>query len=557
MGTETRAAAYVRGSGTRRLVFAREVGPDDADADGVAVAAGAIALGGGAIAGVHGPAALLAHGALAAQPEHKVDGAAPPLLTPPTGCSDTLPVPADWALVPPGLGAGDRFRLLFVTSTERHARSDSIGTYNRFVRERAAAGHAAIRPYAGGFRVVGSTSSVDARDNTCMRGTGVRVHWLNGAKVADDSNDFYDGTWDDRTHPRFEDGSAAPGTLLVYTGSWTSGSRHQSNPLGAGNGNARFGRVGADQAGSPMNAGHRGSANTGRFYGLSPVFRVVERIAVVSDGICARTAAVRAALLARVQANDASVATCAQVTDAHLAALAGTLDLAGEGLAVLAPGDFAGLGGIAALDLSGNALAGLLPGTFAGLDATLTGLDLSDNALSFLPARVFEHLTGLTALDLAGNPGSDGFAPDAAAGPAGGLDAVSGATVRLGLDGAEAGGEDPWGTNVARAWTRPSGTGGTLADTNTARASFAAPVTGDAQAPVFRLAVTGRGGDFTATDDVTVRVAAGPRIERVRFATRPASGGGPRTWRGRASRWRSASTGRSRWTPQAGRPRSA
>ncbi len=145
-----------------------------------------------------------------------------------------------------------------------------------------------------------------------------------------------------------------------------------------------------------MNAGRQASTGLGRFYGLSQVFRVDSRPAPrpPSGGICPRTAQVRAALLAQVMANEGSVSSCAQVTDAHLGALTGTLDLSGAGIAVLAPGDFAGLGGIAALDLSGNALAGLLSGTFDGLDATLTRLDLSDNALSFLPARIFEDLTG-------------------------------------------------------------------------------------------------------------------------------------------------------------------
>ncbi len=47
VGRYTRAATYVRGSGTTRLVFAWEVGQGDADADGISVAAGELALGGG------------------------------------------------------------------------------------------------------------------------------------------------------------------------------------------------------------------------------------------------------------------------------------------------------------------------------------------------------------------------------------------------------------------------------------------------------------------------------------------------------------------------------
>ena len=60
----------------------------------------------------------------------------------------------------------------------------------------------ANRPFASQYRVVGSTSSVDARTNTGTTGTGVPIYWLNGNKVADNYADFYDGNWDDETNAR-------------------------------------------------------------------------------------------------------------------------------------------------------------------------------------------------------------------------------------------------------------------------------------------------------------------------------------------------------------------
>ena len=249
----------------------------------------------------------------------------------------------------------------------------------------------------------------------------------------------------------------------------------------------------------------------------------------LTAGICARTAPLRDKLVDLVNdvPGNGAVTNCSLVTGAHLAALRGTLDVSGEDIGTLKPGDFAGLGAVVEVDLSGNALAGLAPGAFAGLGAALTRLDLSDNAHASLPARVFEALTGLSALDLSGNPGAAGFAPAAVAGPAGGVEAVSGETVALGVAGAQDGLADPWGANVTRAWTRRSGRGGALADTAGARASFTAPVAGEDTAHAFRVTVTGRGGRFEASDEVAVRVAAGPRVERVSFATAPASAGGP------------------------------
>ena len=102
---------------------------------------------------------------------------------------------------------GQQFRLIFLTSTTRDASSSDIDVYNSFIQNRAAAGHEAIREYRNGFRVVGSTASVDARDNTVTTGTGVRIYWLNGNKVADNYADFYDGGWDDEVAPRDESGN--------------------------------------------------------------------------------------------------------------------------------------------------------------------------------------------------------------------------------------------------------------------------------------------------------------------------------------------------------------
>ena len=50
-------------------------------------------------------------------------------------------VPADWSLIPPGLGAGAEFRLLFVTSGSRNGQSMDIADYNTFVQNAAGGGH--------------------------------------------------------------------------------------------------------------------------------------------------------------------------------------------------------------------------------------------------------------------------------------------------------------------------------------------------------------------------------------------------------------------------------
>ena len=120
-------------------------------------------------------------------------------------------VPADWGLIPSGLGAGDRFRLIFISSTTRNATATAIGGYNTFVQTAAGNGHADIQSHSSTFRVVGSTADVDARDNTDTTYTaadkGVAIYWLGGSKVVDDYEDFYDGGWDDEANAKDESGS--------------------------------------------------------------------------------------------------------------------------------------------------------------------------------------------------------------------------------------------------------------------------------------------------------------------------------------------------------------
>ena len=279
----------------------------------------------------------------------------------------------------------------------------------------------------------------------------------------------------------------------------------------------------------------------------------------LTGGICERTPQVRDKLLALVKAKpgNSGIANCSAVMpEVHLPTLTNVLDLRNAGIATLKRGDFANLGGIATLLLNGNGLTALPAGTFEGLDDTLTSLSLSGNDLqtiaagvfdpligvtslslsindlSSLPPRIFEKLINLTLLDLVNNPGSADFVPIAKAGPAGGIDVVSGGGATLGAADAENGYDDPWGTNVKRSWTLPAGTTVTYdvgKGADTARPSFTAPATGGTL--TFTLTVTGKGAStdgrtnlHSATADIAVRVAAGPKVAAVAFASEPVGG---------------------------------
>ena len=193
-------------------------------------------------------------------------------------------VPSSWSLKPAGLSTGE-FRLIFLSSTKHNAESSNIGTYNTFVQNRAAAGHADIRDYSSAFKVVGCTADVDARDNTGTTHTsadrGVPIYWLDGNKVADNYQDFYDGDWDDEANDRNQHGNDAHDTSQSANYPWT-GCDHNGtesisgNSLALGKNAVRTGEPNSSigTRGPLQGAGSSTSDSPRPFYGLSSVFQV-------------------------------------------------------------------------------------------------------------------------------------------------------------------------------------------------------------------------------------------------------------------------------------------
>lgn len=199
-------------------------------------------------------------------------------------------VPTGWALIPDGISAGDSFRLIFVTSNSVSGDPEDIANYNGHVQS-AANGSGVdshIKRFSSQFRVLASTGSVDARDNTATTYTssdkGVPIYWLDGDKVADNYEDFYDGTWDsggiktqtgaDVEEPsilRVWTGSEADGTkgFIQYIGSTTLGKRRVDQ------GRPGFLNPTQNVYDQPINGG--GLEESHRLYplyGLSPVLTV-------------------------------------------------------------------------------------------------------------------------------------------------------------------------------------------------------------------------------------------------------------------------------------------
>ena len=193
-------------------------------------------------------------------------------------------VPSDWSLIPADLNTGDQFRLIFLSSTSRTGSDTEITPYNTFVQTLAAAGHTDIQAYRDGFKVVGCTAAVDAVGNTGTFGVGVPIYWLNGAKVADDYADFYDGDWDEEDVNKNELGANGPDTSnsdnYPITGCDHDGTEAStssvSESLGADGGDVRVGRPdSSDTDHGPLSSTSTTSDTSNRpMYGLSAVFQV-------------------------------------------------------------------------------------------------------------------------------------------------------------------------------------------------------------------------------------------------------------------------------------------
>ena len=209
----------------------------------------------------------------------------------------TNTVPADWSLIPNGLSTGDKFRLLFLSSTKRKASSSDIADYNTFIQTRAAAGHTDIQDYSADFRAVGCTADTDARDNTKTTYTttdqGVPIYWLNGAKAADQYEDFYDGSWDEEANNKNESGTNGLDTSQNVNYPWT-GCDHDgteavtgadSFALGTRLADARVGRPNSSVSGhGPLNGQtNRSDFNNDPLYGLSDVFQVAAAVVVTNN----------------------------------------------------------------------------------------------------------------------------------------------------------------------------------------------------------------------------------------------------------------------------------
>ncbi len=207
-------------------------------------------------------------------------------------------VPFGWALTPTGVTGGQKFRLLFLTDDESPTSTD-IDVYNAYVQAQAAAGHADIQEHASQFRVLGSTADDDARDNTetTSSDTDAPIYWLNGAKVADNYADLYDGTWDEEANRRTAAGDLSTDSDIIWTGSDDDGTARTESSVSVALGETSVRQGEMDNSSSTMNplsaSTVTAATNTAPFYALSGIFRVEPNTEATINPLVADTLAVK------------------------------------------------------------------------------------------------------------------------------------------------------------------------------------------------------------------------------------------------------------------------
>ena len=128
---------------------------------------------------------------------------------------------------------GDHYRFAFVTRATTRATSADIATYNAFVT--SVAYSSTLNLGGATWKVIGSTATVDARDNTSthpgVNGTGEAVFMVNGTTmIAKNHADLWDGS----IHHKLdldEKGALFAGSL--FTGSSADGTKDGGNVLGS------------------------------------------------------------------------------------------------------------------------------------------------------------------------------------------------------------------------------------------------------------------------------------------------------------------------------------
>jgi hypothetical protein len=175
--------------------------------------------------------------------------------------------------VPPGLQPGDTFQWVFVSTGLHDALSSDINDYNTFVQSQA---NLNVDLTGITFKAIGSTLTVDARDNALV---SAPVYRLDGVNVATGFTDLWDGSLNAPISVNQFNQVITVANSAVHTGSDNAGVKHTHRYLGTtiGVSGGTLVVIGGDAlsfAGNWIFTGQASSNGAKHYYGLSEVLTV-------------------------------------------------------------------------------------------------------------------------------------------------------------------------------------------------------------------------------------------------------------------------------------------
>ena len=185
-------------------------------------------------------------------------------------------------VVPDGLGPGEQYRLVFVTSGTTRATSFRIADYNGFVDDIANA-VPELALLSTTWTAIGSTPGADARDNTGTNPTvsvGVPIYNTFGQRIAVDNFDLWDGSLET---PILYDETGSEAVGFAWTGSSIEGT--SAFPLSGVVGNVVYHGRSFESGSTWVTALATNQNAKFRLYGISDVLVVPEPTTGVLVGL--------------------------------------------------------------------------------------------------------------------------------------------------------------------------------------------------------------------------------------------------------------------------------
>ncbi|MHC4555007.1 MAG: PEP-CTERM sorting domain-containing protein [Planctomycetota bacterium] len=170
--------------------------------------------------------------------------------------------------VPSDLNPGDEYHVAFVTFSGHNAISSDIAEYNTFVQTQAELAGAVTENWSINWFAIGSTSSVDAKDNIPV--ATAPIYLLTDVRLADNATDLWDGSIQNTL--RITQFGQIESTANIWTGTNSDGTAF---PLGAlGTENPRQGFSGLIDT-KWVSFGDEPRENLRAFYAVSETLTVI------------------------------------------------------------------------------------------------------------------------------------------------------------------------------------------------------------------------------------------------------------------------------------------